>query len=86
MSLHVTLGGESEAIIRAHLAQGNARSPEEVIERALTVFSGAKHRRYSLGRSQKTPAEAVSDIRKLRSRVSLRDIRVKDLAHADHKH
>jgi succinate dehydrogenase/fumarate reductase flavoprotein subunit len=86
MSLHVTLGGESEAIIRAHLEQGNARSPEELIERALTAFSSAMQRRYSLGRSQKTPAEAVSDIRKLRSRVSLGGIRVKDLAHEDHRY
>ena len=35
MSLQVTLDGQSEAIVRAQLAQGLARSPEEFIERAL---------------------------------------------------
>ena len=31
MSLQITLDGQSEAIVRSQLAQGHARSPEELI-------------------------------------------------------
>ncbi|MFP5208655.1 MAG: hypothetical protein ACLGRW_05130 [Acidobacteriota bacterium] len=40
MSLQITIDGQSEAIVRAQLAQGNVRSPEELVERALQAYSG----------------------------------------------
>jgi len=86
MSLQITLDGQSEAIVRAQLAQGHARSPEELIERALAAFSGTKARRYFLGTSRKTPSEAVSDIHELRSGITLDGLKAKDLAHEGHKY
>jgi len=38
MSLQITIDGQSEAIVRAQLAQGNVRSSEELVERALQAI------------------------------------------------
>ncbi len=86
MSLQITLDGQTEAIVRAQLALGHARSPEEFIERAITAFSGKDARRYSLGASRKSPSEAAADIQELRTGVTLGGISVKDLAHEGHKY
>jgi hypothetical protein len=86
MSLQITLDGQSEAIVRSQLAQGHARSPEELIERALTAYSGTRIKGYSLGISRKTPAEAVTDIRELRAGVTLGGLKVKELTHKGHKY
>jgi len=86
MSLQITLDGQSEAIVRAQLAQGHANSAEDLIERALTVYSRLNTRRLSLGPSQKTPDEAVQDIRNLRIGITLAGLDVKDLAHEGHKY
>ena len=40
MSLQITIDGQSEAIVRTQLAQGNARSPEALVELALQAYSG----------------------------------------------
>ncbi|MHB8390838.1 MAG: hypothetical protein ACYDBH_14855 [Acidobacteriaceae bacterium] len=40
MSLQFTIDGRREAIARAQLVQGNVRSPEELVERALQAYSG----------------------------------------------
>ena len=56
MSLHITIDGQSEAIVRAQLAQGNARSPEELVERALQAYSGSAAKRFSFGASRKSSA------------------------------
>jgi len=86
MSLQITIDGQGEAMVRAQLAQGNARSPEELVERALQAYSCNGAKRFSLGASRKSSAEAVADIRELRNSVSLGDLKVKDLTHEGHKY
>jgi hypothetical protein len=84
MSLQITIDGQSEAIVRAQLAQGNARSPEELVELALQAYSDNTSTRFSLGVSWKSPAEAVADIHALRNTVSLGGLNIKELAHEGH--
>ena len=79
MSLHITIDGQSEAIVRAQLAQGNARSPEELVERALQAYSGSAAKRFSLGALRKSFAEAVADIHELRNTVSLGELKIEDV-------
>lgn len=84
MSLQITIDGQSEAIVRAQLAQGNARSPEELVALALQAYSGNAAKQFFLGASRKSPAEAVADIHALRNTVSLGGLNIKDLAHEGH--
>ena len=86
MSLHITIDGQGEAIVRAQLAQGNARSPEELVELALQAYSRNGAKRFSLGASRKSSAEAVADIHELRNTVSLGGLKIKDLTHEGHKY
>ena len=83
----VTLSPHAEQLIRDHLTHGFARSPEEVIERALeSVRLDREIEVPSFGRPVKTPAEAVEDIRKLRKGVTLDGLKIKDLIHEGHKY
>ena len=86
MSLHITIDGQGEAIVRAQLAQGNARSPEELVELALQAYSRNGAKRFFLGASRKSSAEAVADIHELRNTVSLGGLKIKDLTHEGHKY
>ena len=86
MSLQITIDGQSQAIVRAQLAHGNASSPEELVGRALEVYSRMIGARLSLGASRKSPAEAVADIYDLRNTVSLAGLKAKDLTHEGHKY
>ena len=56
MSLQITIDGQSEAIVRTQLAQGNARSPEALVELALQAYSGSAAKRFSFGASRKSSA------------------------------
>lgn len=86
MGLQVTIDGHSEAIVRSQLAQGKAGSAEELIERALESYSRQVPRRFSLGSSGKTTAQAIADILDLRQTVSLGGLTLKELTHAGHKY
>jgi hypothetical protein len=86
MSLQITIDGQSEAIVRAQLAQGNVRSPEELVERALQAYSCNGAKRFFFGASRKSSAEAVADIHELRNTVSLGGLKIKDLTHEGHKY
>jgi hypothetical protein len=86
MSLQIKIDGQCEAMVRSQLAEGHARSPEELVERALAAYSANTSRQFSLGRSRKTAAEAVADIRELRKTVDLAGLKIEDLIHEGHKY
>jgi hypothetical protein len=86
MSLQIKINGKCEAMVRTQLAEGHAGSPEELIERALEAYSVNTSRQFSLGRSRKTAAEAVADIRELGKTIDLAGLKVKDLVHEGHKY
>jgi hypothetical protein len=82
MSLTVRLTHHGEALLQKQLAKGPYRPPEEVVERALeTLARDSEQSR--LAPSTKTPAEAVADIQENRKGITLRGIRIKDLARID---
>jgi len=82
MSLQVTISGRSESIVKSAMEEGQARSPEEVVDRALSAYAGAG----SLGASRKSREAAVADILALREEIQLAGIDLKDLAHQGHKY
>jgi hypothetical protein len=86
MSLETTIDGQSEVIVRAQLAQGNMRSPEELVELALQAYSDNTSKPFSLGASRKSSAEAVAHIQELRNTVSPRSRKFKDLTREGHKY
>src|SRR5260370_21097792 len=77
MPLTLTLDPHSEELVAAHLRTGRYHSPEEVITRALETLA-EKEPPTGPDRTM-TPAEAVTDIRKLRKGVTLGGLRIKDL-------
>jgi hypothetical protein len=86
MSLQMTIGDDYESLVRAQLAQGRAASAQELVERALAEYLAKAAGGFSLGESQRTPAEAVDDIRQLRQQVDLSGIALEDLAHEGHRY
>jgi hypothetical protein len=83
----VTLSPHAERLIREQLAHGAARSPEEVIERALE--SVAQSSTLSVSQSRRptqTPAEAVADILELQKRNALGGLKVIDLVQEGRKY
>lgn len=86
MAMQITVEGQGEAIVRARMERGDARTPEELVERALRAYSGGIDAQFSLGRSSKSASEAVADILQVRSHVLLGGLSTKDLAHEGHKH
>ncbi len=71
--------------MQKQLANGQYRSPEEVVERALeTLAENSEQSR--LAPSTMTPAEAVADIQENRKGVTLGGLRIKDLIHEGHKY
>jgi Arc/MetJ-type ribon-helix-helix transcriptional regulator len=86
MSTTIHLTPHSEELLKAQLARGPYRSPEEVIESALESLAQAQTSPAPAVASKKTPAEAVADIMELRKGVRLGGLKIKDLVHEGHKH
>jgi Arc/MetJ-type ribon-helix-helix transcriptional regulator len=85
MSTTIRLTPHGEALLQKQLANGQYRSPEEVVERALeTLAENGEQSR--LGASTMTPAEAVADIQENRKGVTLGGLKIKDLIHEGHKY
>jgi len=86
MSLQIKIDGQSEAFVRAQLAEGHAESAEALVAKALAAYAASAPVRFSLGRSRKTTDEAVSDIRELRKTVDLAGLNIRNLVHEGHKY
>jgi len=86
MSLQIKIEGPCEEIVKAQLAKGRARSAQELVERAVAAYSEVPTILFSLGRSQKSPAKAVEDIREIRKSVEVGGVNVRDLVHEGHKY
>lgn len=82
--MNVRLNRHSEELLREQMAQGDFRSPEEVLERALAVLA-EKSLAQSSTNGEKTPLDAVEDIFELRKGVRLGGISLKSLIHEGHR-
>ena len=85
MSGTVRLTPHGQALLLVQLANGQYRSPEEVVERALETLAKSGERSRPAP-STMTPAEAAADIQENRKGVTLGGLRIKELIHEGHKY
>lgn len=83
MPVSVTLDSYGEDLLSAHLRSGRYHSPEEVVTRALETLTEKEPPAVQRNR---TPAEAVADIRELRKGVTLGGLKIRDLIEEGRKY
>ena len=83
MPLTLTLDPHGEQLVAEHLRTGRHQSPEEVVTRALETLT---EKEPPTSPREKTPAEAVADIRELRKGVTLGGTKIKDLINEGRKY
>jgi Arc/MetJ-type ribon-helix-helix transcriptional regulator len=83
--MNIRLNSHSEHLLRAQLALGEFRSPEEVIERALEKLAQTSVPVLTIGAGTRSREEAVADLLGQRQGVKLGGLRVKALIHEGHR-
>jgi Arc/MetJ-type ribon-helix-helix transcriptional regulator len=83
MPLTVTLDPRGEQLVSAQLRTGRYSSPEEVVTRALEALA---EKEPPTALRNKTPAEAIADIRELRKGVTLGGLKIRDLINEGRKY
>ena len=83
--MSIELKPETERLVQEEIRNGHFQSIDELIVEGVRALREKTSVRHSLHDEHAAAAEAVTRLRKLRKGVTLKGLKIKDLAHEGHR-
>lgn len=83
--MQIKLTPETERLVQDEIQRGHFQSADELIVQALQALHDRDSEVSTRVNKNGSPADAVTRLRALRKGISLRGLKIKDLAHEGHR-